>query len=104
MLTYTYSDEYLAPLVSEDRETRAKADVAVLGTFSTDWTERLVRLRAYVLTCQDSQQAPDDLFAAKAKTYQAEFDRLLPAAQAAADAATSVTGTGLVFSIPLERA
>lgn len=104
MLKYTYADEYLAPLVTDDRETRATADVAVLGTFPDAWQERLVRLRAYILTCQESQAAPDDLFASKLKTYQKEFDALLPAAQAAADATTSPTGTGMVYSIPLERA
>ncbi len=104
MLTYTYADEYLSQLITDDREARATADVALLGTFPAAWLERLVRLRAYILTCQESQAAPDDLFSAKLKHYQKEFDAILPAAQAAADAETSDTGTGMVFSIPLERA
>ena len=104
MLAYTYTDGYLAKLITQDREDRATADVAALGTFPAVWTERLIRLRAYVITCQESMQSPDDLFSAKLKTYQKEFDAMLPVAQAAQDATTSTTGTGAVFSIPLERA
>ena len=103
-LAYLYSDAYLAPLVTVDRETRAIAEVAAIGTFPADWTERLVRLRAYVLVCAESQKAPDDLFSAKLATYRKEFADALPLARAAQDATTSPTGTGALFSIPLERA
>ena len=104
MLTYTYSDAYLAPLITQDRETRAIAEVAAYGTFPADWTERLARLRAYCITCAESQKAPDDLFSAKLATYSKEFRDALPHAQAAQDALTSTSGLGGVFSIPLERA
>lgn len=104
MLTYTYADAYLATLVTQDRETRALADVAAYGTFPVDWTERLVRLRAYCIVCAESQQAPDDLFATKLATYRKEFAEALPLAKAAQDAATSASGYGLIASIPLERA
>jgi hypothetical protein len=101
---YAYTDPYLAPLVTQEREARAIDDVANYGAFPAEYTERLVRLRAYVLTCQESQRAPDDLFSAKLTMYGKEFRELMPLARAAQDAATSETGTGSVFSIPLERA
>lgn len=104
MLTYVYSDAYLAALVTQEREDRAVADVAAYGTFPAEWTERLVRLRAYCITCAESQKAPDDLFSAKLKTYTKEFNDALPFATAAQDALTSTSGLGAVFSIPLERA
>lgn len=104
MLTYTYTDAYLAPLVTPDRETRAIAEVAAFGTFPTEWTERLVRLRAYVLVCLESAKAADDLFTAKLSAYRKEFDLQLPLAKAAQDALTSTSGLGGLFSIPLERA
>lgn len=104
MLTYTYTDAYLAPLVTQDRETRARAEVAAYGTFPADWTERLVRLRAYVITCLESAKAPDDLFATKLAAYRKEFDQQLPLARAAQDALTSDSGLGMIGFIPLERA
>lgn len=104
MLTYTYVDAYLAPLVTQEREKRAIADVAAYGTFPADWTERLVRLRAYVIVCSESQKSPEDLFTAKLATYRKEFNDALPFAKAAQDATTSNSGLGGVFSIPLERA
>lgn len=103
MLTYTYTDAYLAPLVTQDRETRAIADVAAYGTFPADWIERLVRLRAYVLVCLESAKAADDLFTAKLSSYRKEFAEALPLAKAAQDALTSSSGFGGVYSIPLER-
>ncbi len=103
-LKYIYGDAYLSSLVTQERENRAVTDVAAIGTFPVDWTERLVRLRAYIVTCQESQKAPDDLFAAKLATYSKEFTAMLPIARAAQDALTSNTGTGGIFSVPLERA
>lgn len=106
-LTYAYTDAYLAPLVTEDREARAVADVAAIGTFPTDWTERLVRLRAYVLVCLESAKSPDDLFTAKLAAYRKEWDQALPLARAAQDAATAAAGgvptMASLVSIPLER-
>lgn len=101
--TYSYTDPYLAPLVTGDRETRAVADVAGLGEFPAYWTERLVRLRCYILVCQESQKAPGDLFAEKLATYSKEFRDVLPLARAAQDAAET-GGAGIFASIPLLRA
>jgi len=103
-MTYPYNDAYLAKFCTLDRETRAAADVAIMGTFSAEWTERLVVARTYVIACQENQASPDDLFTAKLKTYRSEFDKLLPLAQAAADEAAGTQSGGGVFSIPLERA
>lgn len=105
--TYTYSDAYLAPLVTKDREVRAIADVAAYGTFPADWVERLVRLRAYVLVCLESAKAPDDLFTAKLAAYRKEFEQALPLARAAQDAVNEAAGapaSSSLISIPLERA
>ena len=38
--TYTYPDAYLAKFCTQAIETRAVADVAVMGTFNAFWTER----------------------------------------------------------------
>lgn len=103
MLRYTYSDAYLGPLVTREREDRAVAELAGYGAFPVDWTERLVRLRAYVIVCAESQKSPEDLFSAKLKTYSREFEQGLPHARAAQDALGSRSGLGAVFAIPLER-
>lgn len=111
-LTYTYPDAYLQPLVTEAREARAIADVA--GQFETTtalpafWKQRMVILRAYVITCQESQRAPDDLFTAKLKTYSAEWDKAVPAAIVARDAAAAGSGGSAVggasfVTVSLER-
>lgn len=103
-LAYKYDDAYLAPQVTPDREARAVADVAVYGTFPAAWTERLVRARAYVITCQECQRLPDDLFGTKLAQYRREFDSLLPYARtAAAEVAGDPTGA-LFLTIPMERA
>lgn len=106
--TYTYPDAYLSKFCVDALEDRAIADIAVLGTFNADWTERLVILRAYIIACLDNQADPDDLFTAKLKSYRAEFASALASAQAqaAADAAAEA-GTSSsfgIFTIPLERA
>jgi hypothetical protein len=106
-LAHTYADAYLAPLVTVDRETRAAADVSDLGTLPAAWVARLVVLRAYILTCIESQKAPDDLFGAKLAAYRREFDGVLAqarAAQAAIDSAAGTGGSGSFFTITLERA
>lgn len=92
-LTYTYHDKYLAPLVAEAVEARATADVTALGSFPAEWVERLTVVRGYVLTCMESQKAPDDLFTAKLAIYRKEFDALLPQARAAQVAADAASGT-----------
>jgi len=91
--TYLYYDPYLLPLVTAEREARALSDVnAQRADFPAAWLERLVRLRAYVITCQESQKAADDLFSVKINQYQKEFDKTLPLANAAADAVIAAAG------------
>jgi len=105
-LTYAYADAYLASRVTEARENAAVAYVSDLGTFPVDWTERLVILRAYIVTCMESMQAPDDLFAAKLAAYRKEYADTLTsarAAQSALDQAAGDASSASVFSIALER-
>lgn len=106
--TYTYYDPYLLPLVTEARETRALADVnAQRDDFPAEWLERLTRLRAYVIVCQESQQTAEDLFAVKLAQYQKEYDKTMPLAIAAADAVLAAAGAELpmrsIVSIELHR-
>lgn len=102
--TYTYPDAYLARFCTEDVETRALADVALLGTFPAAWTERLAIVQAYIIACLENQADAEDLFTAKLKSYRQQFEVLVPQAKAA-EAAAAGTTTGLsLFSIPLERA
>lgn len=112
-LTYAYQDPYLANLVTPEREARALSDVqAWRNDFPAAWLERLTRLRAYVIVCQESQKATDDLFSAKLTEYRREFEKLLPqattaalaAAAAAAEAAGDVPGRTSVIAIDIERA
>ena len=106
--TYTYYDPYLLSLVTEAREARALADVnAQRDDFPALWLERLTRLRAYVIVCQESQQTADDLFSVKMAQYQKEYDKTLPPAIGAADAVLAIAGTELPMrsfvSIELHR-
>jgi hypothetical protein len=102
MTTYVYADAYLKSQVTDDRETRAIADVAAIATFSADWAQKLAILRAYILTCLECQAQPDDLFAQKLKHYRAEWDSVLTQAKAAT---TDTDGLPLpALTIPLERA
>lgn len=101
-LTHTYFDAYLKTHVTPEREERAAAEVAALGTFGADWRARLVVRRAYVITCLECQASPDDLFAQKLKHYRQEFDALLVQARAATLAPTGKPFA--LFSIGLERA
>ena len=102
-LTYPYHDAYLAPLVTQERETRALAEVDQLGTFDAAWVQRLTVLRAYVLTCLESQKAPDDLFAAKLSAYRKDFDAALTQARAAMAAAEPAAGASSMLSVAIER-
>ena len=105
--TYTYADAYLAPLISKSLETRAVADVADLGTLPASWVQRLVVLRAYVITCLECNKAPDDTFAAKLSAYRKEYADQLARARAAQDAVNATAGTGSPssspFTVSLER-
>lgn len=108
-LTYTYPDAYLSPLVTQAREDQARADVALLGTLPAAHVARLVVLRAYVITCLESQRTADDTFSAKLATYRKEYDQALTQArqaQAAASQASTGTGSnsmGSFMSIELHR-
>ena len=103
-LTYTYPDAYLSRFCTEAVETRALADVALLGTFPAAWTERLAIVQAYIIACLENQADAEDLFSAKLKNYRSQLDTLLPQAKAAEAAANSTTTGISLFSIPLERA
>lgn len=102
-LAHAYHDAYLAALVTDERETRAAAEVAQLGDFPADWLARLVVLRTYILTCLESQRMADDTFSVKLAAYRKDFDAALPAARAAQDAESPSAGMGSVFSIELQR-
>lgn len=96
-----FTDSYLKDLVSIERELRATADVNTLGVFSTQWRDRLIELRAYIITCQESLQSPEDTFSAKLKAYRDEFAASLGLARA--DAQAAAISAAPVLSIPIER-
>ena len=100
MTTLTYPDAYLARFCTDDRETRAFAQVDTIGTFATAWRNTLARLQCYILACMENQADTEDLFTAKLKTYRSEFDRQLAMAQAATP---DDAGSAFIFSVPLER-
>lgn len=108
-LLYTYPDAYLGTFCTEDRETRAAADVALFATsadvtFDADWTERLVILQTYILACLENQADTEDLFTAKLKSYREQLSAQLPRAVAAARATSGTISNIGIMSIPLERA
>jgi hypothetical protein len=109
-LTQTYHDAYLSHLVTQDREDRAAAQVADEGAFPASWTSRLIVLRAYIITCQESQKSPDDLFAAKLATYSRDWKDALVSARlaqatavAAAGGPSAPAGGGSFFTVDLIR-
>ena len=107
-LTHPYHDQYLGPLVTGPTEERAVADVDALGSFPAAWAARLVVLRTYILTCLDSQRAPEDLFTAKLAVYRKEFDATLPQAKAAqaaaeAEAGNAPSGGASIYTVELQR-
>ena len=106
--TYDYTDAYLSKFCTEALEERAIGDIAVMGTFNSFWTERLITLRTYILACLENQADAEDLFTAKLKSYRAEMEQATTRAQAqaAADAAAAAGTQNSfgIFSIPLERA
>ncbi len=55
--------------MTQAREAKALADVADLGTLPDVWVERLAVLRTYIITCLESQKAPDDMFGVKLATF-----------------------------------
>lgn len=107
-LRYPYTDAYLANLITQPREDKAFAFVAELGTLPAFWIEELTRLKAYCITCEESQKAPEDLFAAKLASYRKAFSEALTQARAAQDAVNAAAGAGpsggaSVFTMSLER-
>lgn len=100
-----YTDAYLSPLATADREDKATADIDSIASFPTapvDWRDRLITLRVYILICLESMKAPDDIFTAKLKAYRAEYETALSQAMAATvDSASGLSGTS--FSVSLER-
>ena len=108
-LTYTYPDAYLSPLVTESREAEAIAYVSNLGTLPAYWVTYLTQLRAYIITCLECQQAPDDLFATKLAAYQKQWPLAFSQAQIAQAASTANQpgqqgNGGAFFAIDLVRA
>ncbi len=107
-LVYTYTDSYLASLITIDRENQALADVDLLGTFPAAWRKKLAIVRAYIITCMESQKSTEDVFTAKLAAYRNEFAEALPQARAAAQlaAATSTNANqgASPFTVSLERA
>lgn len=107
-LKYSYADAALAPRLTQAREDQAIEEVAVLGTFPDDWVKRLVVLRAYIVTCIESQMSTDDIYAAKLASYRKDFNDALPQARAAqaaadADAGKPQRGGASFFTIDLQR-
>ena len=107
-LRYPYADAYLAPLVTQAREDQANDDVALLGTFPAGWVQRLVVLRSYVITCQESMRQEGDLFTQKLAAYRKDYADALVQAKAAQEAidaasATPPTGGGSFFTVDLQR-
>lgn len=100
-LTLTYYDSYLKPLITEDRETRALADVDALAAFPAEWRDKLGVLRGYVLTCLESNASAEDVFSVKLKQYQKEFDHALAQARAAMNVVALIPSLSLF--IPIER-
>lgn len=103
-MIHEYRDAYLAPLVTAEREERAIAEVAELGTFPDPHPARLAVVRAYIITCVECSKAPDDMFSSKAKLYRAEWSEKLAQARMAAAAETPSASGGSFFTIPVDRA
>lgn len=103
--TLLYNDAYLERFCTGEREERAFAAVDLLdpdGNFTTDWRNSLTIVKCYILACLENQADPEDLFTAKLKTYNKEFDGLL--AQARTASVDSQGNRAAIFSVTLERA
>lgn len=102
-ITLKYTDAYLSRHITQAIETQAFADVDELGTFPSDWRNRLTVVRAYLLTCLEKGAQAGDTYEMKLGQYRKEFDFVLAQArraQAAADSTVNVP----IFTIPIERA
>lgn len=102
-LTLNYTDAYLKNRVTESIEATATSDVEEIGTFPSEWKDRLIVIRAYILTCLEQGGQDGDTFAVKLKQYRQEWDFVLSQAKHAASAANP-TNPMPVLSIPIERA
>ena len=102
-MSIVYNDAFLSKFCTEDRENRAYSYVDDLGTFSTAWRDELAKIRCYILAAMENQAQPDDLFAEKIKTYNAEFNGSLAFARID-EASTAEDPSPGIFSIPIERA
>ena len=80
-MNYPYNDPLLKSLVKTSDEDSAMASIATYGDFSDANLEILVPLRAYILVCIANMKASDDLFSAKLKAFQREFDNALAVAR-----------------------
>jgi hypothetical protein len=101
-MSLDYRDAYLKDFCSYEVETLAYSDVDLLGTFTTAWRNKLAIVRAYILVCQENQANDEDLFTAKLKTYEKEFEGLLARARTASP--DDDGNYAPIYSIPLERA
>jgi hypothetical protein len=106
-LINTYTDGYIATQITNEREARAMADVADLGTLPAAWVTRLTVLRAYVITCLECAKSTDDMWTAKFSSYSKEYTGTLQqarAAQSLIDAASTTPGFGTgVFTCEIAR-
>lgn len=102
-LTLTYTDAYLSRSITASIEERAFEDVDQLGTFPTEWRNKLAVVRAYILTCLEKCAQSGDTYEVKLAQYRKEFDFVLTQAKRAqAEVDTSVNVP--ILSIPIERA
>ncbi len=100
-LLYTYPDEYLKSRITEDREARAISYVDTLGIEDPIDKEKLIILKAYIVTALESSASDDDTFASKYKIYSKEFAEELAKIQAKQREAEG--GSGSILNIPLGR-
>lgn len=103
-MAVTYTDSYLkADALALAREAQATLEVDALGVFQEANRDRLIEIRAYILTCLESTKAPHDLFELKLRLYRGEFDLALSMARAAAAKASPDTVPPPAFAIQIER-
>lgn len=89
-VTLTYTDAYLKNRVTVDVESRAIGEIDAIRTFPStpiNWREKLIVLRAYIITCLEQGSSSDDVFSSKLSAYRKEYDSTLASAHAAANAA-----------------
>ena len=102
-LSLTYTDAYLKNRVTDTIEYRAYADVDNIATFPAEWRNRLVVIRAYIITCLEQSASEGDAYASKLKDYRKEFEFVMNQAKnalAASDTSTNVNQ----LTVAIERA